>query len=253
MNILKLENVVKIYGRGGNATKALDGVSLDVAEGEFVTIMGASGSGKTTLLNLIASIDSVTGGTICVDGRDITRMSEKELADYRGQKIGFVFQDYNLIDTLTVYENVVLPLTLKNVKPEEIVARADDIMKKFGIGELSGKFPDEISGGERQRAACARALISSPSLILADEPTGALDSRNSRNLMQLLRMMNVSFGATILTVTHDPVVASYASRVLFLRDGRLFNEVPKGEKTDAEFFREITDVSASAGGRDDAV
>ena len=134
MNILKLENVVKIYGRGGNATKALDGVSLDVAEGEFVTIMGASGSGKTTLLNLIASIDSVTGGTICVDGRDITRMSEKELADYRGQKIGFVFQDYNLIDTLTVYENVVLPLTLKNVKPEEIVARADDIMKKFGIG-----------------------------------------------------------------------------------------------------------------------
>lgn len=246
--ILELSDVVKVYGRGGAVTKALDGISFSVDKSEFVTIMGASGSGKTTLLNLIATIDSVSSGHIVVDGQDITRLGEKALAVYRGNKLGFIFQEYNLLDTLTVYENIVLPLTLKNVPKEEIARRADEIIDLFQIGALRLKFPKEISGGERQRTACARALIANPSLIIADEPTGALDSKNSKNLMRLLQLMNRSYGATILTVTHDPVVAAYASRVLFLKDGKLYNEIRKGDRSDEKFFKEILDVNTAAGG-----
>ena len=248
MDILELTNVVKIYGRGGAVTAALDGISLKVEKSEFVTIMGASGSGKTTLLNLIATIDNVSSGSIVVDGQEITKLGEKALAVYRGSKLGFIFQEYNLLDTLTVYENIVLPLTLRSVPQEEIVRRAETILETFQIGGLRDKFPKQISGGERQRTACARALIGDPALIIADEPTGALDSKNSKNLMKLLQLMNKSYGATILTVTHDPVVASYASRVLFLKDGKLFNEIRKGEKSDEKFFKEIIDVNAAAGG-----
>lgn len=248
METLKIENVIKVYGKGGGVTKALDGVSFAVDKAEFVTIMGASGSGKTTLLNLIATVDCVSSGRILVDGVDITMLGESALAEYRGSKLGFVFQEYNLLDTLTVYENIVLPLTLKSVPLLKILQRSEEIMDTFGIQPIRDKFPNEISGGERQRTACARALISGPSLIIADEPTGALDSKNSRNLMKLLGMMNASYGATILTVTHDPVVASYASRVLFLKDGKLYNEIRKGEKTDEQFFKEILDVNAAAGG-----
>lgn len=250
MKILELRNVTKIYGKDGVKTKALDGVSLSVDAGEFVAVMGASGSGKTTLLNLIATIDDVSGGSILVDGRDVTAMSDEELAAYRGLKLGFVFQEYNLLDTLTVYENIVLPLTLRGVHRAEADARTRDIMESFGITQLRDKFPGELSGGERQRTACARALVGQPSLIIADEPTGALDSRNSRNLMQLLRMMNEKYGATILTVTHDPAVAAYATRVLFLRDGRLFDETSRGGRTDDELFREIVAINAAAGGAD---
>ena len=253
MKILVLENVVKVYGNGSVATKALDGVSFSVEEGEFVAVMGASGSGKTTLLNLIATIDSVSSGSIFVDGRDVTTMREEELVAYRGLKLGFVFQEYNLLDTLTVYENIVLPLTLRGGSRGGVESRAAEIMDAFGIAQLRDKFPNELSGGERQRTACARALIGKPSLIIADEPTGALDSRNSRNLMRLLRMMNETHGATILTVTHDPAVAAYATRVLFLRDGRLFDEVRRGSKTDDELFREVVGINAAAGGEDYAV
>lgn len=248
MEILKLENVVKYYGKGSIVTKAVDGISFGVEKSEFVTIMGASGSGKTTLLNLIATIDTVSAGSIYVDGQDITGFNEKSLAAFRRDKVGFVFQEYNLLDTLTVYENIVLPLSLKNTPKEEILRKADETMKNFQIGNLRDKFPDEISGGERQRTACARALITNPSLIITDEPTGALDSKNSKTLMKLLQLMNATYGATILTVTHDPIVASYAGRVLFLKDGRVYNEIRKGEKTDDRFFKEILDVNTAAGG-----
>lgn len=249
-NILELTNVTKIYGRDGGVTRASNGISFKVAKSEFVTIMGASGSGKTTLLNLIATIDGVSSGSIVVDGQDVTALGERALAAYRGTKLGFVFQEYNLLDTLTVYENIVLPLALRNTTPDLIAHKAESILEAFGIKALENKFPKQISGGERQRTACARALIGNPSLIIADEPTGALDSKNSKNLMRLLRQINADFGATILTVTHDPVVAAYASRVLFLKDGRLHNEIIKGEKSDESFFREILDVNAAAGGED---
>lgn len=250
MEILRLENVVKIYGKGGVAVKALDGVSFGVEKGEFVAVMGASGSGKTTLLNLIATVDDVSGGSIVVDGMPVTSMDERALAEYRGTKLGFVFQDYNLIDTLTVYENIALPLTLRSVPRAETERRVAEMTRAFDIVGAEDRFPAELSGGERQRAACARAVICRPAIILADEPTGALDSRNSRNLMRLLRMMNERYGATILTVTHDPVVASYASRVLFLKDGRLHNELRRGDKAEDAFFREIVGVNAAAGGED---
>lgn len=248
MEILKLIKVSKIYGKGNVVTKAVDGITLSVQKSEFVTIMGASGSGKTTLLNLIATIDTVSGGGIFVDNADITALSERALAAYRRDKLGFVFQEYNLLDTLTVYENITLPLSLKNTPKNEIIERADEILKTFQIEPLKDKFPNEISGGERQRTACARALITNPSLIMADEPTGALDSKNSKNLMKLLQFMNTNYGATILTVTHDPVVASYASRVLFLKDGKIYNEILKGEKTDDAFFKEILVINTAAGG-----
>lgn len=250
MNILELTNVTKIYGKDGGVTRALNGVSFNVAKSEFVTIMGASGSGKTTLLNLIATIDGVSSGSIVVDGQDITVLGERALAAYRGTKLGFVFQEYNLLDTLTVYENIVLPLSLRNMTPDLIAHKAEAMIEAFGIKALKDKFPKQISGGERQRTACARALIGNPSLIIADEPTGALDSKNSKNLMRLLRQMNAAYGATILTVTHDPVVAAYASRVLFLKDGKLHNEIIKGDKSDENFFREILDVNAASGGED---
>jgi len=248
MEILKIKAVVKIYGKGGDVTRAVDGISFSINQSEFVSIMGVSGSGKTTLLNCIATIDTVSAGSIFVDGKDITQMPEKVLADYRRDKLGFIFQEYNLLDTLTVFENIALVLSLRGITGIEIEKRVEDVLALFDITELRDKFPFEISGGERQRTACARALIGNPSLIMADEPTGALDSKNSKNLMHLLQKMNLEHGATILTVTHDAKVASYASRVLFLKDGKLYNEIYKGEKTDEQFFKEILDVNTMQGG-----
>jgi len=247
MEILKLVDVAKIYGTGTVVTKALGSITFSIQKSEFVTIMGASGSGKTTLLNLIATIDTVTCGAIFVDGVNITALDERALANYRRDKLGFVFQEYNLLDTLTVYENVTLPLSLRNTPKHEIIRKAAEILKTFEIEGLRNKFPHEISGGERQRTACARALIGSPALIMTDEPTGALDSKNSKNLMRLLQFMNASYGATILTVTHDPIVASYAGRVLFLKDGSLCNEIFKGEKSDEKFLKEILDLQQAGG------
>jgi len=248
MEILKLDNVIKIYGKNTEAVSAVAGISFSVQRSEFVAVMGASGSGKTTLLNCIATVDNVTAGSIFVDGFDITKMNEKVLADYRKEKLGFIFQEYNLLDTLTVHENISLVLALLGEKPAIIDDKVENVLTMFDIVPLKNKFPFEISGGERQRTACARAIISNPSLIIADEPTGALDSKNSKRLMQLLQKMNRHSGSTILAVTHDAKVASYATRVLFLKDGKLYNELYKGEKSDEQFFKDIVDVTAMQGG-----
>jgi len=234
---LQIDNLIKIFGEGSStAVRAVDGVSFDVAKGEFVAIMGASGSGKTTLLNLIATIDKPTSGNILVDGQSIVSNNENQLADYRRDKLGFIFQEYNLLDTLTVYENIALPLSLKKIAVAEIKQKIDNIALAFGIDKLLHKFPNKLSGGERQRTAAARALITNPSVIIADEPTGALDSKNSKVLMELLAKVNIDYSATILTVTHDSAVASFASRVLIMRDGKICAELFKAPQEQQETF-----------------
>lgn len=246
--ILQVKNVTKYYGSGSVITKALDGISLDIEKGEFVAIMGASGSGKSTLLNVIATIDRVGAGDILLDGKNLCDCSDNELAAYRREKLGFIFQDYNLLDTLTVEENITLPLNLAKVPQEKTAKALKLVASALGVEDQLKKFPYELSGGQRQRAACARALITEPSLILADEPTGALDSKNSKLLMNAFEMINTKLGATILMVTHDAVVGSYASRVLFLNDGRIWSEVVRGNRTRQEMYADILSVSSALGG-----
>lgn len=247
-HILKLELVKKYYGGSGNITKAVDGISFCVDKGEFAAIMGASGSGKTTLLNCISTIDNVTSGHIFVDGRDITEMKERDFADFRRENLGFIFQDFNLLDTLTIEENISLSLIINKKNPAAIAKRVEDIAEKLEISDVLGKFPYEVSGGQKQRCACARALINEPKLILADEPTGALDSKASGLLLETMAAMNRNMQATILMVTHDPFSASFCKRILFLKDGKIFNEILKGEKSRKEFFNEILDVLTLLGG-----
>lgn len=246
--ILKLDNVKKYYGTGQNITKAVNGISFDIQEGEFVAIMGASGSGKTTLLNCVSTIDQVTSGHIFVDGVDITTLNEKRLAAFRKDQLGFIFQDFNLLDTLTVEENIALSLIINQGNPKEVETNVLEIAKKLGIVDILSKFPYEVSGGQKQRCACARALIHHPKLILADEPTGALDSKSSRMLLETLSSMNLHLRATILMVTHDAFSASFCERILFLKDGKIFNEIWKGKKSRKEFFNEILDVLTLLGG-----
>lgn len=246
--ILRLNRVEKYYGSGSVVTKAIDDISFKVSEGEFVGIMGASGSGKSTLLNLISTIDTVSAGNIYIGGQNLTAMKEKRLAAFRRENLGFIFQEFNLLDTMTVEENISLPLSLCGVPVSEVSKRTRDAANKLGITELFKKFPYELSGGQRQRVACARALVTEPHLILADEPTGALDSTNSKLLMKTFQFMNGECGATILMVTHDAVVASYASRILFLKDGRVYNELVRAGKSRKAFFDEILDVTAALGG-----
>ncbi len=248
MEVLKLENVKKYYGVKSNITKAVDGISFNVLEGEFVAIMGASGSGKTTLLNCISTIDNVTSGHIYVGGIDITEIKEDTMADFRKENLGFIFQDFNLLDTLTIEENIALSLIINNENPKNIDKKIQEIATKLGISNILKKFPYEVSGGEKQRCACARALINHPKLILADEPTGALDSKSSRMLLETMKDMNEKLKATILMVTHDSFSASFCKRVLFLKDGKIFNEIIRGEKTRKEFFDEIIDVLTLLGG-----
>ena len=248
--ILTVHNLKKYYGSHGNITKAVDGISFDVLEGEFVAIMGASGSGKTTLLNTISTIDTVTSGNIYLDGVDITTLKEEELADFRRENLGFIFQDFNLLDTLTIEENIALSLIINHADILSVDKKVDDIAKKLGISEILDKFPYEVSGGQKQRCACARALINEPKLILADEPTGALDSKSSRMLLETMDEMNERLHATILMVTHDSFSASFCKRVIFIKDGKIFNEILKGEKTRKEFFNEILDVLTMLGGDD---
>lgn len=250
--ILRLENVTKYYGTGSVVTKALDGISFEIEKGEFTAIMGASGSGKSTLLNVISTIDRPSSGRILVEGSDISKMSENQLSSFRRDKLGFIFQDYNLLDTLTVGENIMLPLNLKKVGADKAESEMKRIAGVLGIESQLQKFPVELSGGQQQRAACARALITSPLLVMADEPTGALDSVNSRGLMKTFGLMNSSFGSTILMVTHDAVVGSYASRILFLKDGMIWNELLKGDRSRQEMYSEILKVSAALGGEGDA-
>ncbi|SHH17329.1 putative ABC transport system ATP-binding protein [Anaerosphaera aminiphila DSM 21120] len=246
--ILDIKNLEKYYGEGTILTKAVDGVSMSVFQSEFVGIMGASGSGKTTLLNCISTIDSPTGGEVLLKGRDITKIPNRDLAKFRRENLGFVFQEYNLLDVLTVEENIGLSLVINKVNKDETARRVREVARVLGIDDILKKFPYEISGGQRQRCACGRAIIHKPSLVLADEPTGSLDSHSSRQLMVTLKELNENDHATILVVTHDPKTASYCKRVLFLKDGKIFNEIFRGEKTQMNFQLEIMDIVALLGG-----
>lgn len=246
--ILKLEDVEKYYGNKSNLTKALDCVSFQVDTGEFVGIMGASGSGKTTLLNCISTIDRVTGGRIFVENTDITRMKGNALNRFRRQKLGFIFQDFNLLDTLTAYENIALPLSIRNEAVMKINAKVRGLSEILGIDDVMKKYPYQMSGGQKQRVAAARALIGDPAIVLADEPTGALDSKSARSLLESMEGMNQNYNATILMVTHDAFAASFATRVIFLKDGQVFNEVRKGDDSRKQFFDKIMDVVTLMGG-----
>ena len=246
--MLQVQAIEKYYGSRNNVTKALDRVSFDVAEGEFIAIMGASGSCKTTLLNCISTIDTVSAGHILLNGQDISELPQQELARFRRERLGFVFQDFNLLDTLTLEENIGLALTINHMDPKLVRDRVQDVAMRLGIDDILEKFPTQVSGGQKQRAACARAMVAGQSLILADEPTGALDSRASKNLLEIMAKMNREMRATILMVTHDAYSASYASRVLFLKDGRLFNELLRGKRARAAVYHEILDVLGLLGG-----
>ena len=246
--MLQVQNIEKYYGSKNNVTKALDRVSFDVEAGEFLAIMGASGSGKTTLLNCISTIDVISAGKILLDGVSVADLSEIELARFRRERLGFVFQDFNLLDTLTIEENIGLALSLNHQNPGTVQNRVREVAGKLGITDILTKFPYQVSGGQKQRAACARAMVAGQSLLLADEPTGALDSRASKNLLEIMTVMNQDMGATILMVTHDAYSASYAKRVLFLKDGRVFNELLRGERGRPVFYHEILDVLAALGG-----
>lgn len=248
MEVLKVNNLKKYYGNNGNITKALNNISFIVNNNEFVAIMGASGSGKTTLLNAISTIDSVTSGSIIINGIDITDLDEEQLSKFRKENLGFVFQDFNLLDTLTIKENIALSLIINKEDKSKIDNLVLDISKKLGISDIIDKYPYEVSGGQKQRCASARALINNPKLILADEPTGALDSRNARVLLETFKEMNEELNATILMVTHDTFSASFANRVLFIKDGKIFNEIIKGSKNRKEFYDEIIDVLTLLGG-----
>lgn len=246
--ILSVEKIEKYYGGKSILTKALDQVSFQVNKGEFVGIMGPSGSGKTTLLNCISTIDTVSAGSIRIHGWDITKLNGKQLECFRRDELGFVFQDFNLLDTLTAYENIALALTIQNVPAAKIDGAIRNAAKTLGITEVLQKYPYQMSGGQKQRVACARVLVKHPSLILADEPTGALDSKPSRMLLESFETMNQQLESTILMVTHDAFTASYAHRILFIKDGRLFNELVRGEASRRDFFNQIIDVVTLLGG-----
>lgn len=246
--ILKIKNVEKYYGNKGNIVKAIDDISFTVVEGEFIGVMGPSGSGKTTLLNTISTIDEVSSGHIYLGGEDLTEITPKNIAKFRRENLGFIFQDFNLLDTLTIHENIALALTINRTKKTEIDEKVLKVAKELGIEDLLSKYPYEVSGGQKQRTACARALITNPKLILADEPTGSLDSRSAQMLIEMISNLNKSLGATILMVTHDSFTASYCDRILFIKDGKIFTELVKGKNTRKQFFNQILDVVALLGG-----
>ena len=246
--ILSLKSIEKYYGNKGNIVKAVDDISFDVYKGEFVGVMGPSGSGKTTLLNTIATIDEVSSGHIYIGDKDLTEISQKDIAKFRRENLGFIFQDFNLLDTLTIHENIALALTINKSKKSEIDGRVKDIARELGIEDLLSKYPYEVSGGQKQRTACARALITNPKLILADEPTGALDSRSAQMLIEMISDLNRELAATILMVTHDSFTASYCERILFIKDGKIFTELVKGNNSRKQFFNKILDVVALLGG-----
>ena len=239
--ILKLEHIQKYYGSKGNVTKAIQDISFSVQEGEFVGIMGASGSGKTTLLNCISTIDTVSAGHIYLNGTDVTEINEKQIARFRRENLGFVFQDFNLLDTFSLQDNIFLPLVLAGKGYKEMSQRLQPIAKKLGITELLAKYPYEVSGGQKQRAAVARALITNPKLVLADEPTGALDSRSTDGLLRVFNDINRD-GQTILMVTHSTKAASHASRVLFIKDGEVFHQIYRGNHTNEQMYQKISDT-----------
>ena len=246
--ILNVQHLQKYYGARGSVTRAVDDISFSVASGEFVGIMGASGSGKTTLLNCVSTIDSVTAGHILIEGRDITQLKSKELARFRRERLGFVFQDCNLLDTLNAFENIALALTILRTPVGEIEERVKETAQRLDIEACLDKYPYQLSGGQQQRVAAARALVTNPAIIMADEPTGALDSKNARLLLESFETMNRTYRATVLMVTHDSFAASYTQRVLFIRDGCIFTELRRGGSTRQEFFDRIMEVVAMMGG-----
>ena len=246
--ILRIDNIEKYYGNKSSLTKAIDNISFEVEKGEFVSIMGASGAGKPPLLNCISTLDKVTSGRIFVGGYDITGLKGNKLNKFRREELGFIFQDFNLLDTLTAYENIALALSIQGVKPDEIDARIREVARELDIESVLKKYPYEMSGGQKQRVASARAIITEPKLILADEPTGALDSKSSKMLLEKISYLNIKNMATILMVTHDAFTASYASRVIFIKDGRIFNELLREGRNRKEFFDDIMDGVTMLGG-----
>lgn len=246
--ILSVRQIEKVYGNKDSVTKAVRDISFDVMPGEFVGIMGPSGSGKTTLLNCVATIDTVTSGHILVDGRDITSLRSRALAKFRRDDLGFIFQDSNLLDTLTGFENIALALTVKGEPTSQVKPKVEAIAATLGVTEVLGKYPYQMSGGQKQRIAAARAMVADPKLVLADEPTGALDSRSATVMLETLEMMNTALGATIMMVTHDSYAASFANRILFVKDGGVFNEIRKGDTSRKDFFSRIMEVVAFLGG-----
>ena len=246
--ILEVKNIEKYYGSKVMLTKAIDNISFDVNKKEFVGIMGASGSGKTTLLNTISTIDKVTSGHIIINGEDITRLKGNKLNRFRREQLGFVFQDFNLLDTLTAYENIAIALTIQKVNATEIDNRVKEITTKLGISDILKKYPYQVSGGQKQRIAICISIITNPKLILADEPTGALDSKSSRQVLENFEFLNQKLDATILMVTHDAFTASYANRILFIKDGKIFNELNKGNDTRKQFFEKVIEVQTLLGG-----
>ena len=246
--VLEVAHLEKVYGALGNVTRALNDVSFTVNRGEFVGIMGASGSGKSTLLNCVSTIDSATSGTIRINGQDVTRMKQAKLSQFRREELGFIFQDSNLLDTLTARENIALPLTIARTSSAEISTRVQDVAARLSISQVLDKYPYQMSGGQQQRVAAARALVTDPTMIMADEPTGALDSKSARLLLESLESLNRRLRATVLMVTHDSFAASYTSRVLFIRDGKIFTELRRGDTDRREFFDRIMEVVAMMGG-----
>lgn len=248
MTILHAQKIHKSFGNKFNKQEVLKGIDLSIQKGEFVSIMGASGSGKTTLLNVLSSIDKISSGTIMIEGKEMTSMKEKKLAEFRKNHLGFIFQEYNLLDTLTVKENILLPLSITKTPKKEANQLFDTLAKELGILELSNKYPSEISGGQKQRTSAARAFIHKPSIIFADEPTGALDSKSATDLLNKMSELNQKRKATILMVTHDPVAASYCSRVIFIKDGQIYTQLMKGEETRQAFFKDILKTQGVLGG-----
>ncbi len=250
MSLLDVQHIKKIYKTRfqGTQVEALKDIHFTVEKGEYVAIMGESGSGKSTLLNILAMLDQPTEGRVYLNGTDTSTIKNKDASSFRREKLGFVFQDFNLLDTLTLEENIALPLTIGKVPPKEITERINHIAQRLQISDTLKKFPFQVSGGQKQRCAFARAMICNPKLVMADEPTGSLDSNSARILLQMMSELNKETGATILMVTHDAFCASYADRILFLKDGKIFNEILKGEKTRDIFYHEILDVLSLLGG-----
>lgn len=246
-SIVNVKNVQKVYGKKvGNQSHALKNVSFSIQEGEFVGIMGPSGSGKTTLLNVISTLDAATGGIVEIDGIDITKMKQGELSDFRSQKLGFIFQDFNLLENLSIYENIALPLSLQGVPSRKISPKVKKVANMLGISEILQKYPSEVSGGQKQRSAAARVLVHEPAIILGDEPTGALDSKNATSLLKAMKNLNEKQDVSIMMVTHDPYSASYCQRILFIQDGELYKEIHR-RSTRESFYKEILDILADLG------
>lgn len=246
--VLKVENLQKYFKNKGSLTKAVNNISFEVKEGEYIGIMGASGSGKSTLLNCISTIDSPTSGKIIISGKDITIMDEDELCDFRREQLGFIFQEFNLLDTLNAHDNIALALAITGESPDNIEKKIKKVASELDITDILYKFVYEMSGGQKQRVACARAIITNPSLILADEPTGALDSNSARMLLENFEILNKKMNSTILMVTHDAFTASYCNRILFIKDGKIFNELIRGNDSRKYFFKRIIDVVSLLGG-----